>query len=136
MTKIQILDCDVRVKGVGLSLIDGEPKELMYISLSDIHLNYHTVPVGATKEETRDQQQNIELKIMNAQIDNQLLDAHYNVVFSPSEVERTNNVNHARPVVHCSIVQAPSPSADLVCYDMMVKSSNLKSHTANFSGAV
>jgi len=143
LTKIQTLDCDLRVKGVGVSLIDGDPKELMYISLSDIHLKYHTVPFGGgggggggggtTNEDGH--QQNIELKIMNVQIDNQLLDAHYNVMFSPSEAERMNNANNARPVVHCSIVQAPSPSKDLVCYDMMVKS-NLPSNFTLYRGTV
>ena len=63
LTKIETLSCDLHLGGVGLSLIDGIPRELMYLYLRDIHLNYHTIPIVGTDSATRRGEEQQEKKI-------------------------------------------------------------------------
>lgn len=60
----------INLQGIGISLIDGEPDELLYICLSKILLNYQYKTVQLKDQVETDTKTIIELNLGNFQIDN------------------------------------------------------------------
>ena len=135
ITTVTKLGFDLNVAGLGLSLIDGTPKELLYFSIRDVLLSWS----DKTREEKIDVdrlsaknksnrrvtvvgKQLFELKIMKMQIDNQLMDAVHPVLFCLSEQEQINAkmAGKTRAVVHLSSIISPSPTPTLSTYDTFV----------------
>ena len=78
------------LKGLGISLIDDEPKELLYATLSDFQLKFNlSTSAGEVSKKNNDRmiqtKLDFKLTIGNLQIDN-MLDDDMSVVFCPKKL--------------------------------------------------
>lgn len=91
------MDIDVSLKGIGISFIDNLPKELIFLTIDDIFLQYNTHKVKELLNEALDGQnsskeeddmtevrESIMLKIGNLQIDN-LINDEFPVLFGAAK---------------------------------------------------
>ncbi|KAJ3494408.1 hypothetical protein NLG97_g4098 [Lecanicillium saksenae] len=90
----------LKLAGVGLSLINSQLKELAYVSLKDVQLRYSDSPVIQT----------VALEVKWMQIDNQLYGGIFPMVLYPSVVQKKANEVDAHPSLHAMISRVKDDS--------------------------
>ncbi|KAJ2973574.1 hypothetical protein NQ176_g6529 [Zarea fungicola] len=90
----------LKLSGIGLSLINSHLKELAYISLKDVRLRYSDSPVIQT----------VSMEVKWMQIDNQLYGGIFPMVLYPSVVPKKENEVDAHPSLHAMISRVKDDS--------------------------
>lgn len=86
---------NVFVKGIGMSIVDSDPMELLYVSLNKLQMSVLLNENG---------KKSVEVKLNSCQLDNQLLGTKYPVLFgSPIDLQSMN-------WLHFSAIIQPHPS--------------------------
>jgi vacuolar protein sorting-associated protein 13A/C len=104
--EVKDLDTDVtfvaqlRLAGIGISLVNRQLKELVYLTLRDIELKYSDSPLYQTMKAT--------IKWM--QIDNQLYGGIFPIIFYPSVVPKTGKEMEAHPILHVAVTKVKDDS--------------------------
>jgi vacuolar protein sorting-associated protein 13A/C len=86
--------------GIGVSLVNRQMKELVYVTLRDIELKYSDSPLYQTVKAT----------IKWIQIDNQLYGGIFPIVLYPSVVPKTGKELEAHPILHTAITRVKDDS--------------------------
>ena len=95
------LDLSVNIRGIGVSIINGEPEELIYVSVNGIKLNLSQYENGKLTAEAM---------VNTLQVDNQILGARFPVLFgSPIDASTMN-------WLHAAVVILPHPSVLFIEY--------------------
>jgi len=90
----------LRLAGVGLSLVNTQLKELLYFTLRDIELKYSDSQLYQTLNST----------IKWIQIDNQLYGGIFPILLYPSVVPKTGKEMEAHPIFHAMITRVKDDS--------------------------
>ncbi|OAA63095.1 vacuolar protein sorting-associated protein vps13 [Cordyceps fumosorosea ARSEF 2679] len=90
----------LKLSGIGVSLINSQLKELAYVSLKDVQLRYSDSPVIQT----------IALEVKWMQIDNQLYGGIFPMVLYPSVVQKKANEVDAHPSLHAMVSRVKDDS--------------------------
>lgn len=90
----------LKLSGIGVSLINSQLKELAYVSLRDVQLRYSDSPVIQT----------VALEIKWMQIDNQLYGGIFPMVLYPSVVPKKANEVDAHPSLHVMVSRVKDDS--------------------------
>lgn len=90
----------LRLAGIGVSLINRQLKELVYLTLRDMELKYTESPLYQTVNAT----------IKWIQIDNQLYGGIFPIVFYPSVVPKTGREMEAHPILHMAVTRVKDDS--------------------------
>ncbi|KAJ4155145.1 hypothetical protein LMH87_000404 [Akanthomyces muscarius] len=90
----------LRLSGIGVSLINSQLKELAYVSLKDVQLRYSDSPVIQT----------VALEVKWMQIDNQLYGGIFPMVLYPSVVQKKANEVDAHPSLHAMVSRVKDDS--------------------------
>jgi vacuolar protein sorting-associated protein 13A/C len=90
----------LRLAGFGVSLVNRQLKELVYITLRDIELKYSDSPLY----------QMVNLAVKWIQIDNQLYGGIFPIVFYPSVVPKTGKEMEAHPIFQTSVTRVKDDS--------------------------
>ncbi|KAG9201093.1 hypothetical protein G6514_006005 [Epicoccum nigrum] len=90
----------LRLAGIGLSLVNRHLKELVYVTLRDLELKYSDSPLY--------QMVNIQVKWI--QIDNQLYGGIFPIIFYPSVVPKTGKEMEAHPIFQTSVTRVKDDS--------------------------
>jgi vacuolar protein sorting-associated protein 13A/C len=104
--EVKDMDTDVtftaqlRLAGIGVSLVNRQLKELVYLTLRDIELKYSESPLYQTIKST----------IKWIQIDNQLYGGIFPIIFYPSVVPKTGKEMEAHPILHAAITKVKDDS--------------------------
>jgi vacuolar protein sorting-associated protein 13A/C len=85
---------DVYLEGIGISLVNRNVVEVVYISLVNLKLEYTTSSVA----------QSVNLSGGTVQIDNQLHDATFPVVLQPTPISSDSSNVAALPTVQLSLI--------------------------------
>lgn len=85
---------NVKLEGIGISLVNRNVIEVIYISLADLNLEYTASSVA----------QSVTLTGGTVQIDNQLHDATFPVVLQPTPIPSDSNNVAALPTVQLSLI--------------------------------
>lgn len=94
------LAATLRVAGIGISLVNRQLKELVYITLRDIEIKYTESQLYQTVKAT----------IKWIQIDNQLYGGIFPIIFYPSVVPKTGKEMEAHPILHTAITRVKDDS--------------------------
>ena len=93
--EIVSMTLNVFVKGIGMSIVDSDPMELLYVSLNKLQMSVLLNENG---------KKSVEVKLNSCQLDNQLLGTKYPVLFgSPIDLQTMN-------WLHFSAIIQPHPS--------------------------
>lgn len=104
--EVKDMDTDVtfkaqlRLAGIGISLVNRHLKELVYVTLRDIELKYSDSALY----------QMLNLKVKWIQIDNQLYGGIFPIIFYPSIVPKTGKEMEAHPIFNTSITRVKDDS--------------------------
>ncbi|KAF2400738.1 vacuolar protein sorting-associated protein 13 [Trichodelitschia bisporula] len=104
--EVKEVDTDVtftaqlRLAGLGISLVNQQLKELIYVTLRDIELKYSDSPLYQTLKST----------IKWIQIDNQLYGGIFPIIFYPSVVPKTGKEMEAHPILHAAVTRVKDDS--------------------------
>lgn len=90
----------LRLAGIGLSLVNRHLKELVYVTLRDLELKYSDSPLY--------QMVNVQVKWI--QIDNQLYGGIFPIIFYPSVVPKTGKEMEAHPIFQTSVTRVKDDS--------------------------
>ena len=90
----------LRLAGIGLSLVNAQLKELLYFTLREIELKYSDSPLYQTLNST----------IKWIQIDNQLYGGIFPILLYPSVVPKTGKEMEAHPILHSMITRVKDDS--------------------------
>lgn len=90
----------VRFAGVGISLVNRQLKELVYVTFRDIEMKYNDSALYQTLNTT----------IKWIQIDNQLYGGIFPIIFYPSVVPKTGKEMEAHPIFHTMITRVKDDS--------------------------
>ena len=90
----------LRLAGIGLSLVNSSLKELLYFTLRDIELKYSDSKLYQTLNST----------IKWVQIDNQLYGGIFPILLYPSVVPKTGKEMEAHPIFHAMITRVKDDS--------------------------
>ncbi|KAM3559636.1 hypothetical protein MY1884_003345 [Beauveria asiatica] len=96
----QTFRAQLKLSGIGLSLINSQLKELAYVSLKDVQLRYSDSPLIQT----------VALEIKWMQIDNQLYGGIFPMVLYPSVVQKKANEVDAHPSLHAMVSRVKDDS--------------------------
>ncbi|KAF2103644.1 vacuolar protein sorting-associated protein 13 [Rhizodiscina lignyota] len=94
------MSAQLRLAGIGVSLVNSQLKELVYVTLRDIELKYTESPLFQTLKST----------IKWIQIDNQLYGGIFPIIFYPSVVPKTGKEMEAHPILHSAITRVKDDS--------------------------
>lgn len=94
------LKAELRLAGVGISLVNSKLKELMYLTFREIELKY-----GDSKL-----YQTLNLTVKWIQIDNQLYGGIFPILLYPSVVPKTGKEMEAHPIFHTMITRVKDDS--------------------------
>lgn len=86
--------------GIGVSLVNRQLKELVYLTMRDIELKYTESPLYQTVKAT----------IKWIQIDNQLYGGIFPIIFYPSVVPKTGKEMEAHPILHAAVTRVKDDS--------------------------
>ncbi|EDU45185.1 vacuolar protein sorting-associated protein 13a [Pyrenophora tritici-repentis Pt-1C-BFP] len=108
MTGFEVKDMDtdvtfkaqLRLAGIGISLVNRHLKELVYVTLRDIEFKYSDSPLY----------QMINMQIKWIQIDNQLYGGIFPIIFYPSVVPKTGKEMEAHPIFQTTITKVKDDS--------------------------
>ncbi|KAF2849874.1 vacuolar protein sorting-associated protein-like protein vps13 [Plenodomus tracheiphilus IPT5] len=104
--EVKDMDTDVtfraqlRLAGIGISLVNRHLKELVYITLRDIEFKYSDSPLY----------QMVNMQVKWIQIDNQLYGGIFPIIFYPSVVPKTGKEMEAHPIFQTSITKVKDDS--------------------------
>lgn len=90
----------LRLTGIGLSLVNTQPKELLYFTLREIELKYGDSQLYQTLNST----------IKWIQIDNQLYGGIFPILLYPSVVPKTGKEMEAHPIFHAMVTRVKDDS--------------------------
>ncbi|KAF2089652.1 vacuolar protein sorting-associated protein 13 [Saccharata proteae CBS 121410] len=90
----------LRIAGVGISLVNRQLRELVYVTLRDIELSYGDSALY----------QQFSTTVKWIQIDNQLYGGIFPIIFYPSVVPKTGKEMEAHPVLQTSITRVKDDS--------------------------
>ncbi|RDA92701.1 hypothetical protein CP533_3692 [Ophiocordyceps camponoti-saundersi (nom. inval.)] len=90
----------LRLSGIGVSLINGQLKELAYVTLREVQLRYSDSPLIQT----------MSLAVKWIQIDNQLYGGIFPIVLYPSVVPKRANETEAHPSLHAMVSRVKDDS--------------------------
>ncbi|KAF2858296.1 hypothetical protein K470DRAFT_221567 [Piedraia hortae CBS 480.64] len=90
----------LRFAGIGVSLINSQLRDLVYITLRDIELKYTDSPLYQTAA----------LTVKWIQIDNQLYGGIFPLIFYPSVVPKTGKEMEAHPIFRSSVTRVKDDS--------------------------
>ncbi|KAF2471810.1 vacuolar protein sorting-associated protein 13 [Lindgomyces ingoldianus] len=90
----------LRLAGIGISLVNRQLRELVYITLRDIELKYNDSSLY----------QMVNLMVKWIQIDNQLYGGIFPIIFYPSVVPKTGKEMEAHPIFQTSITRVKDDS--------------------------
>ncbi|KAF2841938.1 vacuolar protein sorting-associated protein 13 [Patellaria atrata CBS 101060] len=90
----------IRFAGIGLSLINRQLKELIYLTLRDIEFKYSDSPLYQT----------VNASIKWIQIDNQLYGGIFPIIFYPSVVPKTGKQLEAHPIFKAMVTRVKDDS--------------------------
>lgn len=94
------LSASLRFAGIGLSLVNSQLKELVYLTLRDIELKYSETKLLQTLKTT----------IKWIQIDNQLYGGIFPILLYPSVVPKTGKEMEAHPILHSAVTRVKDDS--------------------------
>jgi vacuolar protein sorting-associated protein 13A/C len=94
------LSAQIRFSGIGISLINRQLRELIYVTFRDIDLSYEDSPLY----------QKVLLTIKWIQIDNQLYGGTLPLLFYPSVVPKTGKEMEAHPIFQTTIIRVKDDS--------------------------
>jgi len=99
---------DTKLSGVGLSLIDNYPREICYVSISDIRF----------RQSSSESNMYLEFRCLGVQIDNMLREAAFPVAFAPVNKhtygEDTHDNTLSKPFLHFSMCKSLKESDDSI----------------------
>jgi vacuolar protein sorting-associated protein 13A/C len=104
--QVKDLDTDVtfrgqlKLAGFGISLINGQLRELAYITFRDLTLKYSESPLYET----------VSASIQWIQIDNQLYGGIFPMILYPSVVPKTTSETEAHPSLHAQVARVKDDS--------------------------
>jgi len=104
--EVKEMDTDVNFKaqirfaGIGVSLINRQLRELIYLTLRDIEVKYSDSPLYQTLNTT----------VKWIQIDNQLYGGIFPIIFYPSVVPKTGKEMEAHPIFQTNITRVKDDS--------------------------
>ncbi|KAF2866909.1 hypothetical protein BDV95DRAFT_611203 [Massariosphaeria phaeospora] len=104
--EVKDVDTDVtfkatlRLAGIGISLVNRQLRELVYVTLRDIELKYSDSALY----------QMVNLTVKWIQIDNQLYGGIFPIIFYPSVVPKTGKEMEAHPIFQTSITRVKDDS--------------------------
>ncbi|RMZ73838.1 vacuolar sorting-associated vps13 [Pyrenophora seminiperda CCB06] len=104
--EVKDMDTDVtfkaqlRLAGIGISLVNRHLKELVYVTLRDIEMKYSDSPLY----------QMVNMQIKWIQIDNQLYGGIFPIIFYPSVVPKTGKEMEAHPIFQTTITKVKDDS--------------------------
>ncbi len=90
----------VRLAGIGISLVNRKLRELLYLTFRDIELKYSDSELYQT----------LQSSIKWVQIDNQLYGGIFPILFYPSVVPKTGKEMEAHPIVHAMVTRVKDDS--------------------------
>ena len=90
----------LRLAGIGISLINKHLKELLYFTLRDLELKYSDSKLYQT----------VNAAIKWIQIDNQLYGGIFPILFYPSVVPKTGKEMEAHPILHAMVTRVKDDS--------------------------
>ncbi|KAK3937378.1 putative vacuolar protein sorting-associated protein [Diplogelasinospora grovesii] len=90
----------LKLAGVGISLINAQPKELAYITFRDVQLRYSDSPLYQT----------VSLAVKWIQIDNQLFGGIFPMILYPSVVPKRAQEIEAHPSLHAMVTRVKDDS--------------------------
>jgi vacuolar protein sorting-associated protein 13A/C len=108
--EVKELDTDVtfraelKLSGIGISLINAHLRELAYITFRDISLKYSESPLYQT----------IAASIKWLQIDNQLYGGIFPMILYPSVVSKMSRENETHPSVHAMVTRVKDDSYGVI----------------------
>lgn len=108
--EVKELDTDItfraqlKLAGIGISLINAQPRELAYVTFRDITLRYSESPLYQT----------IAASIKWVQIDNQLYGGIFPMILYPSVVPKNTKETEAHPSVHAMITRVKDDSYGVI----------------------
>lgn len=94
------MSASLRLAGIGVSLVNSQLKELVYVTLRDMELKYSESALYQTLKST----------IKWIQIDNQLYGGIFPIIFYPSVVPKTGKEMEAHPILHSAITRVKDDS--------------------------
>ncbi|KAH9862571.1 hypothetical protein IAQ61_009988 [Plenodomus lingam] len=104
--EVKDMDTDVtfkaqlRLAGIGISLVNRHLKELVYITLRDMEFKYSDSPLY----------QMVNMQVKWIQVDNQLYGGIFPIIFYPSVVPKTGKEMEAHPIFQTSITKVKDDS--------------------------
>ncbi|KAI8935314.1 hypothetical protein NX059_007900 [Plenodomus lindquistii] len=104
--EVKDMDTDVtfraqlRLAGIGISLVNRHLKELVYVTLRDIEFKYSDSPLY----------QMVNMQVKWIQVDNQLYGGIFPIIFYPSVVPKTGKEMEAHPIFQTSITKVKDDS--------------------------
>ncbi|KAL1915167.1 uncharacterized protein VTP21DRAFT_7648 [Calcarisporiella thermophila] len=90
----------VKLAGIGISLINKSPQELLYATLRDVEIKYDDSTLY----------QSINLVIRWIQIDNQLFGGLYPILLYPSIVPQSGRESESHPTLHGALIRVKDES--------------------------
>ncbi len=90
----------LRLAGIGISLVNQRLKELLYLTLREIELKYSDSNLYQT----------VQFTIKWIQIDNQLYGGIFPILFYPSVVPKTGKEMEAHPILHTMVTRVKDDS--------------------------
>ncbi|KXH52336.1 hypothetical protein CNYM01_02152 [Colletotrichum nymphaeae SA-01] len=90
----------LKLSGIGISLINSQLKELAYVTFRDVSLRYHDSPLHQT----------IALSVKWIQIDNQLYGGLFPMILYPSVVPKRAQEVDAHPSLHAMVTRVKDDS--------------------------
>jgi len=90
----------IRFAGVGISLVNSQLRELIYVTWRDIELKYTDSPLYQT----------VALTVKWIQIDNQLYGGIFPLIFYPSVVPKTGKEMEAHPIFRTTVTRVKDDS--------------------------
>ncbi|KAF2754047.1 vacuolar protein sorting-associated protein 13 [Pseudovirgaria hyperparasitica] len=94
----------LRLAGIGVSLVNAQLRELVYLTLRDIELKYSESALFQT----------LGLTIKWMQIDNQLYGGIFPILFYPSVVPKTGREMEAHPILHATLSRVKDDSYGVI----------------------
>jgi vacuolar protein sorting-associated protein 13A/C len=101
---VVIFRAQLKLAGIGISLVNAQLKELAYVTLRDISLKYSESPLYQT----------ITASIKWVQIDNQLYGGIFPMILYPSVVPKNTKETESHPSVHAMITRVKDDSYGVV----------------------
>ncbi|EQB44694.1 hypothetical protein CGLO_16538 [Colletotrichum gloeosporioides Cg-14] len=90
----------LKLSGIGISLINSQLKELAYVTFRDVSLRYHDAPLTQT----------VSFSVKWIQIDNQLYGGLFPMILYPSVVPKRAQEVDAHPSIHAMVTRVKDDS--------------------------